>query len=110
MPVGQVLLSFRQIRRFLGCLLWWIWSTLTYREFYPSSAMGWAAKIHNSQTPLQLGFWRKIRFTQVHADAVWKVEARQGYFPAASAVAAGRHEPRSVGSVYSSVFCHSLTS
>lgn len=79
--------------------------------FYPSSGvMGWAAKIHYPQTPLQLGFWKEMKFTQVHAGAVWRVGTRQGCFPAASAVVAGRHEPE-VWGVFAAVFsCLSLTS
>lgn len=49
--------------------------------------MGWVAKIHNSQTLLQLGFGKEIRFTQVQAGTVWKVKARREHFPVSLAVA-----------------------
>lgn len=83
----------------VDCVNSHLWCVLFF-----SSVLGWAGKIHNSQTPLQLGYRRKIRFTQVLAGVVWKVKARQGYLLGASAAAAGRNGPGGVWCVCSSVF------
>ena len=54
-PVGQAALSSHQIKPFPECLLWWM------RWFHlPSRIISWVAKIHNSLTLLQLGFWKNI--------------------------------------------------
>lgn len=74
-PARQVLLSSEQVRHSAGCPLW-RWSIVVQHVFHPFfEVTGWRVTISNSQTVLQLGFWKKIRYSQVQTGAICKYSA-----------------------------------